>query len=230
MRTDDRARRCRSVERGSRAAGLALEPEAEGGAQPGLVISFTPVTVCVNRTHNEKRRTISELVCWRRRPKHRTTGHVMANEEVETTTDEDEEYQPTPSYARRTPSSPRSSHAPPPPPTPGEWERVHEPDEPRLEPDQLQEPVGEWKTFWFYLQLATSDERGRRLHKITLPRSWITASVGRLVLTSSHVAALSPPGTRGPLDNVWTVCAALVRKETAEYEYRVSVVCYRMAT
>ena len=106
------------------------------------------------------------------------------------------------------------------PPHSGDWERVHDPDAPRVEDGVLQadDTMLRRRPFYFFLHASTADSVAAKLHKITLPTSWQSSTVGRLVdlLTArfgmpAWDAHLECP--RGALSNAHLVQAAIVRKE-----------------
>ena len=125
-------------------------------------------------------------------------------EEVVTTDDEEDDYVARP-----------PTYAPPAPS--GDWEKVYDPNEPIIADEMLAQ--ASQKPLWFYVR--TSADQKHRLCRITIPRSWATATVGRLVELLAKRAGLPQwdchlDGPRGPLGNGVPLAASLVRKETVE--------------
>ena len=141
---------------------------------------------------------------------------VAADDEVETTDDEADYYEP-PHITRRR-QQPPATRAPT-----GEWEKVSDPDAPRvsegLEPE---DPEEELKPLVFFVRVTADAKNKQSLCKISLPRSWTSATVGRLVellARRAGVAAWNCHLTtlgRGDLAVTLPVHAAIARRETVE--------------
>ena len=141
-----------------------------------------------------------------------STAQLMSAEEVVTTDDEEDEYiARPPTY---TPSAP-------PPPRKGAFETVHDPDDPIITDETIAEILQ--KPLCFFVRTTADDDASHRLCRITIPRSWATATVGRLVELLAKRAGLPGwdchlHGPRGPVGNGLPLAAALVRKETVELQ------------
>ncbi len=108
-----------------------------------------------------------------------------------------------------------------PPPSSGaavhhQWSVVHDPDSPLIEEEVLERPRLA-RPFSFYVY-APSRGGVQRLSKVTLPRSWVLATVGQLVKLLASRAGLAEwdchvETPRGALPSELLACAAIVRRE-----------------
>lgn len=103
-------------------------------------------------------------------------------------------------------------------PTRGEYEKIHDPDEPIIMDDATTEEVAQ-KPLLFYVR--TTADANNQLCRITLPKSWAKATVSRLVDMLAKRAAVPHwdchlVSARGPVGNGLPLSAALVRREIVE--------------
>lgn len=103
----------------------------------------------------------------------------------------------------------------------GEWAVLHTPDEPTIRDDVLPSPKLVVRPLTFYVRVSADPTQRRTLCKITLPRSWGSATVGRLVEHLARRAALPEWDChltcgRGDIANALPCGAAIARKETVE--------------
>ena len=141
-----------------------------------------------------------------------TTRKRDMAEEVETTSDEEDQYEPMP--ARRRVDD--IHEVPPSSPLQGSFETVHNPDEPTIEEELIERRAA--RPFVFFLRAAPGHDAARKLHRITLPRSWNSSNVSRLTTLLSKRYGLPAwdchlECVRGPVDSRLAICAAIVRKE-----------------
>ena len=129
------------------------------------------------------------------------------------TSDDEEDFE-----APRSPSPPDEAHRSQPLPS-GAWETVHDPDSPTIT-EAAAAPPAACRPLCFYVR-TTSAAKKSELCRITLPRSWASATVGRLVDLLAARAGLPEwdchlAGPRGPLGNGIPLAAALVARETVD--------------
>ena len=139
---------------------------------------------------------------------------VHADDEVSTSDDEFLDGDAAP--------PPEPPPAPPAPAAEGSWETLHNPEEPKIE-EELDDFGVDRRPFVFFLQLSTGQDARRRLHKITLPRSWSTSAIGRLTDMLSNRAGLPACGPRldhrtplWPLPRLAALRAALLTPSAAD--------------
>ena len=99
-------------------------------------------------------------------------------------------------------------------------EVLHDPGAPKCVDNTVLEVAVDMRPFVFFVKFSGADA-ARRLHRITLPRSWAKATIGKLTdMLASRSAVPSWDChlvvARGPLDSSLPIAAAIVHKETAE--------------
>jgi hypothetical protein len=99
-------------------------------------------------------------------------------------------------------------------------EVLHDPGAPKCVDNTVLEVAVDMRPFVFFVKFSGADA-ARRLHRITLPRSWAKATIGKLTdMLASRSAVPSWDChlvvTRGPLHSSLPIAAAIVHKETAE--------------